>query len=190
MFILVSFAAVLAVVAAKPSVYGENVLPLSVPAGPVHVPAVVSSSFRKDVIHKPTVTSYTAPAVIGHRAVVDSVPLPIVEKTFVQPAPIVEKTIVQPPPIVEKTVIQPESIAHTYRKDVIGKPVISIHTPEVVAPVVAPLVEKTIVQPAPVVHRTLVQPALTHAYSGYVSHNPIPLNPLGVAPHYRRNYYW
>lgn len=169
MFKLICVAALAAVATAKPSVYGEAVVPLPVHAQPLHVPAVVSSSFRKDVIHKPTVTSYTAPAIVGHQAVVESAPLPIIERSFVQPAPIVENTVVQPPPIVEKTVIQPESIAHTYRKDVIGKPIVSIHTPEVRAPVVAPLVEKTFIQPAPIVQRTLVQPALTRAYSGYVA---------------------
>ncbi|XP_019877340.1 uncharacterized protein LOC109605217 [Aethina tumida] len=191
MFKLISLAALVAVATAKPSVYGEAVVPLP-HTEPLHVPAVVSSSFRKDVIHKPTVTSYTAPTIVGHEAVVESAPLPIIERSFVQPAPIVERTVVQPPPIVEKTVIQPESIAHTYRKDFIGKPVVSIHTPEVVAPVVAPVVEKTFIQPAPVVHKTLVQPALTHAYSGIISHghyNPLPVDPLRLAPLYK-GYNW
>ncbi|XP_019877160.1 uncharacterized protein LOC109605035 [Aethina tumida] len=182
MYKVICLAAVLAVATAKPSVYGEAVVPLAVQPEPVHVPVA---------------------------------PLPIIEKTIVQPAPIVEKTIVQPPPTVEQTEIKPETIAHTYRKDVIGKPIVSIHTPEVRAPVVASVVEKSIVQPAPVVQRTLVQPApivqtpliqpapivqrtlvqpaLTHAYSEYLPHNhynPLPLDAFRLAPNYRGNYYW
>ncbi|XP_049819499.1 uncharacterized protein LOC126264680 [Aethina tumida] len=133
MFKLISLAALVAVATAKPSVYGEAVVPLPVHAEPLHVPAVVSTSFRKDVIHKPIVTSYTAPAVVGHRAVVEKVPLPV------------------------------------------------------------PVLEKSFVQPAPIVQRALVQPGLAHGYSEYVApahYNPLPLDPLRLAPHYRGNYLW
>ncbi|CAH0547462.1 unnamed protein product [Brassicogethes aeneus] len=64
----------------------------------IHVPAAVSTSFRRDVIHKPVVTSYTVPEVVGSR--------PVVEK-FVGQAPVYERTLVQPGPLVEKTLVQP-----------------------------------------------------------------------------------
>ncbi|CAH0547458.1 unnamed protein product [Brassicogethes aeneus] len=79
---------------------------------------------------------------------------PIVEK-YVEP--IVERIVVQPKPIVEKTVIQPASESHVYRKDIIGKPVVSIHSTPVVAPSpivsAAPIVHSApIIRSAPIVH--------------------------------------
>ncbi|CAH0547460.1 unnamed protein product [Brassicogethes aeneus] len=96
--------ALLAVAVATPVGYGASFAYATVHSAPIavahdiHVPAAVSSSFRKDVIHKPVVTSYTVPKVVGSR--------PFVEK-FVGHAPVYERTFVQPGPIVEKTLVEP-----------------------------------------------------------------------------------
>ncbi|XP_066260804.1 uncharacterized protein [Euwallacea similis] len=109
MFKLVVLSALLAVVAAKPSLYHEVAAPVI--AKTYVAPAALSSTYREDVISKPAAVAYAAPVVHESIAV----------------APVVAKTVVAEPvayaaPVVAKTVVSPVALSHTYREDVISKP--------------------------------------------------------------------
>ncbi|CAH0547461.1 unnamed protein product [Brassicogethes aeneus] len=101
--------------------------------------------------------------------VVEKIVQPIVEK-YVEP--IVERTVVQPKPIIEKIVIQPASESHVYRKDIIGKAVVSFHSAPVVAS--APIVRAaSIVHSAPLLHSSLYSPSLAGYGYGYGYNTPL-----------------
>ncbi|CAG9864906.1 unnamed protein product [Phyllotreta striolata] len=103
MFKLVVLFALVAMVAAKPS--GLFVETYSAPL--VHaVPAAVSHTYRQDVISKPAVVAYSAPAVVHAEPVVHA-------------APIVHAV--------------PAAVSYSHRSDVISKPVIAAYSAPVLA---------------------------------------------------------
>ncbi|KAJ8958167.1 hypothetical protein NQ318_006106 [Aromia moschata] len=157
----------LAVAAAKPSGIGAVAYSsvLSTPIvhktivapAPVAVPAAVSSSFRTDVISKPVVAAYAAPAVVA---------APVVQKTVVAAAP-----VVAPAPVAI-----PAAVSSSYRTDVINsRPVVAAYAaPVFQKTVVAPVVQKTVVAAAPVA----VPAAVSSSYRSDVINS----HSLAVAP--------
>lgn len=98
MFKLVVLFSLVAVAVAKPSVglaYSSIVAPVAA------VPAAVSHSYRADVISKPIIAAYSAPAIVA--------------------APFIQKSVVAAPLAV------PAAVSHTYRSDFISKPLLATY---------------------------------------------------------------
>nr|XP_023023138.1 cuticle protein 38-like [Leptinotarsa decemlineata] len=131
MFKLVVLSALVAVAVAKPSGLAHSALAYSSPLVEV-VPGAVSHSYRSDVISKPVVAAYAAPAVVA---------APVVQKVLAVPAAVshsyrsdvISKPVVAAyaAPIVEKIVAPvavPAAVSHSFRSDVISKPLVAAYS--------------------------------------------------------------
>ncbi|KAG5878040.1 hypothetical protein JTB14_014219 [Gonioctena quinquepunctata] len=190
MFKLVVLSALVAVAVAKPSglaVVAPAFTSYTAPALGL-VPGAVSHSYRSDVISKPVVTSYAAPAVVAAAPVLEKVWAPVAAPAAVShsyrsdllqlqsakyrsdssanllwlPFP----SLVASAPILEKVepvaaVAAPAAVSQSYRSDIISEPVVSVGSEVAASPVV-----ETVVAP-------IAPAAVSHSYRSDVISKPV-----------------